>query len=127
MFSKIVLTSLIIGVISVNALTIPVARSPAPELECESPLLFSTVPYHDLTSVSFNSFVAMEQGPHTPPRARGPGFPPPGTLGPVHGWTKPHRRHAITSTKRGGDSCASQRHRGRGQAWAKPQRRETTT
>ena len=37
MFSKTILTSLVVGAISVNALTIPVAREPAPESECESP------------------------------------------------------------------------------------------
>jgi len=63
MFCKTVLISLAIGAISVNALAVPVAREPAPEPECESPRLFSTVPYHDLTSVSFNSPAAMDQGP----------------------------------------------------------------
>jgi len=43
MFSKIVLTSLVIGALSVNALVGPVARSPASEPECESPRLF--LPY----------------------------------------------------------------------------------
>ena len=117
-------SSLIIGAISVNALAIPVARSPAPELEREPPRLFSTVSYHDLTSVLFNSFATMEQG------TRDPGFPPAGTLGPVRGWAKQRRRKGrakwprqqvpITSAKRGRNSCAGQRYRGRGKAWVKP-------
>ena len=50
MFPKAVLTTLFIGALSVNALTVPVARSPAPEPECEFPRSFSTTSYHDLTS-----------------------------------------------------------------------------
>jgi len=55
MFLKAALAFLAVGVLSVNALTVPVARSPAPEPECEFPQLFSIAPYHDLTLVSFNS------------------------------------------------------------------------
>ena len=71
MFSKIVLASLVIGITSVNAFTVPVTRSPAPEPESVSPLLFSTIPFHDPTSVSFNSLAAVEQGPRTPKHALG--------------------------------------------------------
>jgi len=69
MFSKIVLTALLIGAISVNALTAPVARSPVPEPECESRRLFSAISNHGLTFVPFNS-----------PTTRGPG-PPQSLLG----------------------------------------------
>jgi len=55
MFSKATLTFLVIGVLSVNALTIPVARSPAPEPECKFPRSFSITSYHDLTLFFFNS------------------------------------------------------------------------
>ena len=37
MFSKTTLIFLIVGALSVSALTVPVARSPAPEPECEFP------------------------------------------------------------------------------------------
>jgi len=37
MFLKTALTFLVVGVLSVNALTVPVARSPAPEPERELP------------------------------------------------------------------------------------------
>ena len=37
MFPKVILTSLAVGALSVNALTVPVAREPAPEPECEFP------------------------------------------------------------------------------------------
>ena len=37
MFSKTALASLLLGVLYANALTIPVAREPAPEPECEFP------------------------------------------------------------------------------------------
>ena len=50
MFPKAVLTALFIGALSVNALTVPVARSPAPEPECEFSRSFSITSYHDLTS-----------------------------------------------------------------------------
>jgi len=70
MFSKIVLTALLIGAFSVNALTVPVARSPVPEPECESRRLFSAISNHGLTFVPFNS-----------PTTRGPG-PPQSLLGP---------------------------------------------
>jgi len=52
MFSKAALTFLVVGALSVNALTIPVARSPAPEPECEFPQSFPITSYHDLTSPS---------------------------------------------------------------------------
>ena len=55
MFSKAALTFLVVGALSVNALTVPLARSPAPEPDCELPWLFSITPYHDLTLVSFDS------------------------------------------------------------------------
>ena len=55
MLFKTVLTSFLIGAISVNALAIPVPRSPVPEPECESPRLFSTISYRDLTFVQTNS------------------------------------------------------------------------
>ena len=55
MFLKAVLTFLVAGALSINALIIPVARSPAPELECEYCWLFSIAPYHDPTLISFNS------------------------------------------------------------------------
>jgi len=50
---KILLTSLLIGATSVNALV--VARSPFPEPECESHRLFSTISSHGSTLVPFNS------------------------------------------------------------------------
>jgi len=46
MFSKAVLIFLAIGALSVNALTAPVARSPALELESEFPRSFSITRYH---------------------------------------------------------------------------------
>ena len=55
MFSKTALISLVLGVLYVNALSLPVAREPAPEPECEFPRLFPTIFYHGLTLVSFNS------------------------------------------------------------------------
>ena len=55
MFLKAALTFLAIGALSVNALSIPVARSPAPEPDCEFPRSFSITSYHDLTLVSFSS------------------------------------------------------------------------
>jgi len=55
MFLKATLTFLAVGALSVNALAVPVARSPALEPEGEFPRLFSITSYHDLTLVSFNS------------------------------------------------------------------------
>ena len=55
MFFKTALTFLAVGALSVNALTAPVARSPAPEPECEFPRSFSIISCHDLTLVPFNS------------------------------------------------------------------------
>jgi len=55
MFLKAALTFLAVGALSVNALTAPVARSLAPEPECESPRPFSITSYQDLTLASFNS------------------------------------------------------------------------
>ena len=55
MFPKAAFTFLAIGALSVNALTIPVARSPAPEPEREFPRSFLITSYHDLTLPSFNS------------------------------------------------------------------------
>jgi len=54
MFLKTVLTFLAVGALFVNAMTVPVARSPAPEPECELPQLFPITSYHDLTLISFN-------------------------------------------------------------------------
>jgi len=50
MFPKAILIFLAIGALSVNALTTPVARSPAPELERELLRSSSTVSHYDLTS-----------------------------------------------------------------------------
>ena len=55
MFPKVALIALVVGAISVNALATPVARSPAPEPECEFPQSFSTMPHLDLTCISSNS------------------------------------------------------------------------
>ena len=55
MFPKAILTFLVIGALSVNALVVPVARSPAPEPDCEFPQSFSITSYHDLTLLSFDS------------------------------------------------------------------------
>jgi len=52
MIFKTVLTFLAVGALSVNALTVPVARSPAPEPECEFSRSFSTTSYRNLTLVS---------------------------------------------------------------------------
>ena len=65
MFSKTSLTVLALGALYVNALTVPVARGPAPEPECESPRLSLTISYHDLILVSLNS-----PRPHGPARLR---------------------------------------------------------
>ena len=54
MFLKTALTFLAVGALSANALTVLVARSPAPEPECEFPRSVS-ITYQDLTFVSFNS------------------------------------------------------------------------
>lgn len=55
MLPKAALTFLVVGVLSVSALTVPVARSPGPEPECEPPLRLSTITYHGLTFTPFNS------------------------------------------------------------------------
>ena len=62
MFSKVALISLIIGALSVNALVLPVARSPAPEPKCELPLSFSVTSDRDLTFVPFDR-LGFRQGP----------------------------------------------------------------
>ena len=49
MFFRAALAFLAIGALSVNAFTVPVARSPVPEPECEFPRSFSITSYHDLT------------------------------------------------------------------------------
>jgi len=49
MFLKVALTFLAVGALSVNALTIPVARSPAPEPDCEFPRPFSIASSYDLS------------------------------------------------------------------------------
>ena len=64
MFPKAILTLLIVGVLSVNAVTVPVARSPAPEPECEFLRSFPIIYSRNLTLVPFNS-----------PRTRGQGLP----------------------------------------------------
>ena len=51
MFLKTALTFLVVGVLSVNALTAPVPRSPAPEPEGEFTRSLSTISYHGLTFV----------------------------------------------------------------------------
>jgi len=55
MFPKAALTLLAVGTLSVNALSVPVARSPAPEPECKLPRLFSTISHHTLTFTSSDS------------------------------------------------------------------------
>ena len=62
MFFKVILTFLAVGALSVNALSIPVARSPAPEPDCEFPRWSLAVSCPDLISGFFNS-----------PRCNGPG------------------------------------------------------
>ena len=52
MFSTTALTSLILGVLYVNASALPVTREPSPEPDCEFPPSFPTIPYRDLTMVS---------------------------------------------------------------------------
>ena len=64
MFSKTALTFLALGALYVSALSVPVAREPSPEPECEFPRSFLTMSCHDLTLISLNS-----------PRSRGPGEP----------------------------------------------------
>jgi len=49
MFSKATLTFLVVGALSVNALTVPVARSPTPEPEREFPRSLFITSHHDLT------------------------------------------------------------------------------
>jgi len=51
MFPKTALTFLVVGALSVNALTVLVARSPAPEPDCEFPPSFPITSYSDLTIV----------------------------------------------------------------------------
>jgi len=72
MFSKATLTFLAIGVLSVNALTTPVARSPAPESECKFPRSSSITSYHNLALVSFNS--PRTRGQNLPVLTRAPHF-----------------------------------------------------
>ena len=67
MFLKATLTFLAVGALSVNALTVPVARSPAPEPECELTRSFTVISYNDLTLISFNSPGTRSQDP---PRGR---------------------------------------------------------
>jgi len=55
MFLKAVLTFLAVGALSVNASSVPVAQSPAPEPQCEFRRSFSITTYYDLTLASFNS------------------------------------------------------------------------
>ena len=55
MFPNAALAFLVLGALSVNAFSVPVARSPIPEPECGSPQSFSIISYHDLTLVSLNS------------------------------------------------------------------------
>ena len=47
MFPKAILTYLVLGALSVNALSVPVAREPAPEPECKFPRSLLT----DLTAI----------------------------------------------------------------------------
>lgn len=54
MFSKFTLISLVVGALSVNALTIPVARSPSPEPQGKFPQSSSDV-RHNLIFASFTS------------------------------------------------------------------------
>ena len=49
MFSKATLISLVVGALYVNALAVPVARSPIPESECKFPGSFHAILYHRLT------------------------------------------------------------------------------
>ena len=49
MFPKVILISLAIGTLSVNALSILVTRGPTPEPNCEFPRSFPAIFYHDLT------------------------------------------------------------------------------
>ena len=55
MFSKLTLISLVVGALSVNALVVPVARSPSPEPQGESPLSSSTIFYRGLIFPSFTA------------------------------------------------------------------------
>ena len=64
MFSKAVFIFLAIGALSVNALTAPVARSPATTtttttVDGEFPQSFSITRYHNLTLDSFNSSTSI--------------------------------------------------------------------
>lgn len=49
MFSKATLISLALGALYVNAMTVPVAREPTPELDCEFPRSLLTISYLHLT------------------------------------------------------------------------------
>ena len=51
MFHKTALTFLVVGALSVNALTVLVTRSPAPEPDCEFPPSFPITSYSDPTIV----------------------------------------------------------------------------
>ena len=71
MFFKPTLISIILGALCVNALSVPVAREPAPEPECESPRLFPAISHRDLTP----GFLQMPEFPTTYSRVRpGPRF-----------------------------------------------------
>lgn len=50
MFFGVILASLVIGVVSVNALAVPVAYSLVPEPGSKFPQSFSTLSYRDLNS-----------------------------------------------------------------------------
>ena len=66
MFYKATLISIILGALYVNALSVPVAREPAPEPECESPRLFPAISYRDLTP----GLLQMPEFPTTYSRVR---------------------------------------------------------
>ena len=55
MFSKTILAFLAFGALYVNAVTVPIIREPAPQLECEFSRLFIATSHYDLTFVSFDS------------------------------------------------------------------------
>ena len=59
MFPKTVLTFLVIGALSVNALTVPIARSPAPEPECEFPIVLLTL--YIITTQHSSPSIALSQ------------------------------------------------------------------
>ena len=56
MFSKVALTTLVLGVLYVNPLAVPVARAPEPG--CEFPQSSYSISYHNLTFASFTPAVA---------------------------------------------------------------------